>query len=332
MHLISIIVPVYQVKEYIERCVESILSQSFRYYELILVDDGSTDGSGEVCDELALKDSRIKVIHQNNSGVSAARNIGIDNASGDYIIFIDADDYVSPLLCEHLLDSFQNNDDIDLVIAGYVNEYVKRQRKVVLEVSEVYGIDDFKKCFDVFYKKGLLNSACAKLYKSRLLKNIRFDNNVSMGEDLLFNLQYYSQCNNIAFLNEADYFYNLTNMQSATKKYNEKYFDCYKKYYSEAKLFKYGEVKFNNDAIDEIFCLNILMYIQGLCNQNVEKILKVDKIKTIFEEASVRNVFKGKYKFGIKLTILKKLCLYKMFKSIVWLFGLKKFVAKLVGE
>ena len=115
---VSIIVPVYNVELYLSKCIDSILAQSFTDWECILVDDGSKDSSGKICDEYALKDTRIKVIHQTNKGVSVARQVGIDNASGEYSIHIDPDDWVEPNMLEELYNKAKT-DDADMVICDY---------------------------------------------------------------------------------------------------------------------------------------------------------------------------------------------------------------------
>ena len=102
---ISIIVPVYNVEKYIRRCIDSLITQTFKSIEILLIDDGSKDNSGAICDEYALKDDRVKAFHKKNGGVSSARNIGLDNATGTYIMFCDSDDYVDPTWCEKLYNS-----------------------------------------------------------------------------------------------------------------------------------------------------------------------------------------------------------------------------------
>ncbi|MDE7095803.1 MAG: glycosyltransferase, partial [Anaeroplasmataceae bacterium] len=117
---ISIIVPVYNVKDYLKACIDSILTQSYQYYEVILVDDGSTDESGLICDEYANKDSRIKVIHKENGGLSSARNAGIDVANYDVLSFIDSDDYIEPTFLERLIQPFNEDENIELSCCTYV--------------------------------------------------------------------------------------------------------------------------------------------------------------------------------------------------------------------
>ena len=116
--LISVVVPIYNVEHYLERCLDSIISQTYTNLEIILVDDGSTDRSGAIADAYAAKDSRVKVIHQKNGGLSIARNTGIEACRGEYLLFIDSDDYIAPNMCECLL-SHLTEADADIAIGGF---------------------------------------------------------------------------------------------------------------------------------------------------------------------------------------------------------------------
>ena len=111
---ISVIVPVYNAEKYLHRCIDSVLAQTYTDFELLLIDDGSKDQSGEICDEYAQKDARVRVFHQENGGVSSARNLGLDNAKGEWVTFVDSDDWAKPYYIEHLVASI---DGADLVVA-----------------------------------------------------------------------------------------------------------------------------------------------------------------------------------------------------------------------
>ena len=259
--LVSIIIPVYQAKEYLNKCIESIISQTYSEWEIILVDDGSTDGSDFICDEYANKNNRIKVIHKSNGGVSSARNAGIEASIGDYIMFVDSDDYIAPMLCEDLVK--YADDAVDIVVSGFIEDYGEKSRINKLCDVEKCTVSQLKEKFDFYYSLAFLNSPCAKLYKGDVLKKIRFRDDMLMGEDFLFNLECYKSATNIKFVPIAGYYYNLSNSHSATKKYREEYFNCYKECYIAGKQFLYGEIKLMNDALDKIFCLNCLYFIQS---------------------------------------------------------------------
>jgi len=181
--LISVIVPVYNVEKYLVRCIESILVQTYTTFELILIDDGSPDSCGNICDCYAEKDSRIRVIHKSNQGVSAARNTGLDNATGEYIAFIDSDDWIHEKYLFLLLNAMISTNSY-MSVCGYVrtnNEHALEE----INCSE---------CIQTLKSTQLLNSHEMKsftprrLYKKELLSNIRFNSNV-MVEDALFNTE-----------------------------------------------------------------------------------------------------------------------------------------------
>lgn len=199
-HLISIIVPVFNVEDYIETCVSSILSQTYTNFEIILVNDGSTDMSGEICNRLALKDRRIKVIHQVNGGVSAARNAGIEASKGKYICFIDSDDSV----CQNFLEGF--NFDFDVSIQGYV---VKSANKnIYVKYNELVGnnIQDVPK---VYCLNEIHSAPFSKLCKAEIIKknDIFFPEGISFSEDTIFFLKYIKYCKSIYVSAKCGYIY-----------------------------------------------------------------------------------------------------------------------------
>lgn len=198
---ISVIVPVYKAEAYLHRCVDSLLAQTFQDFEVLLVDDGSPDRSGEICDEYARQDSRVRVFHKENGGVSSARNLGLDNARGEWISFVDADDWVS----NDFLYVDGSSADFDVIEKSY---------KVVQGVSgkhRSYNFRDKVLCnqHDIFYffinKRN--NALWNKLISSQLILNVRFDENVSIGEDFLFFLHIISKIKNYLFSSKGEYNY-----------------------------------------------------------------------------------------------------------------------------
>lgn len=322
---VSFIIPIYNAKKYLECCVGSVLNQTYKQFELILVDDGSIDGSSEICDNYAGKDSRIKVVHKSNGGVSSARNAGIDLAIGDYVLFIDADDYVSPTMCKNLVS--YTDELTDIIISGFIKDFGKKQETIKVSDNICCSVDNLKQNFDLYYRLPLLNSPCAKLYKRSLLKDIRFNSNVSMGEDFLFNLECYKRSNNIKFIPNADYYYNCTNIGSATKKYKEEYFNCYIKCYEEGKRFKYGEIKFTNDALDEAFCSSCLYFVQTTVYNVKDKKEMQFRLKGVLDNLYFQNVCIGKYNFPLHLKMMQILCMHKMYGLLRMFFALKKMLS-----
>lgn len=192
--MISVIVPVYNRKETLARCVKSLLDQTFSDLEIILVDDGSTDGSGAVCNALSREDIRIRVIHKENGGVSSARNAGIEAAKGEYLMFMDSDDYAELQMAEKLLESI---GDDDIAICGFHHHYQGRDIVRIPNVPGQRGDENFLS----LYGQGFMNMPWNKLYRRELAG--RFDESLSLGEDLLFNLDYLRRTDGITVVKEA---------------------------------------------------------------------------------------------------------------------------------
>lgn len=199
---ISIVIPCYNVEKTLRRCIESIKSQDFINWELILVDDGSTDMTGSVCDEYALSDERIHVIHKKNGGVSSARNAGIEGSHCDYITFIDADDYIE----DRYLSKLINGREADLVLCGFRSDRgidFTPEGKYV----EKHELNDVVPC--IVEDNYLLYSPWCKLFKRSLIEqhNCRFDSSLRLGEDTIFCYKYILLCETIRIVPSNDYFY-----------------------------------------------------------------------------------------------------------------------------
>ena len=193
--LISVIVPIYGVEKYLEQCLDSILNQTYRQLEIILIDDGSPDRCGEICDQYARQDHRIKVIHQTNQGLSAARNAGMDIATGEYISFIDSDDYIAPHFYEKLLEGFQNHPEAKVTAC----QIFKDEEGEISPLNSKWGheyptIYTSRWCQDAIL--GKIN-VCVwnKLYQAELLKEIRFRKG-RIVEDVLFMYDFLPICIN----------------------------------------------------------------------------------------------------------------------------------------
>ena len=197
--MISIIVPVYNTRQYLSNCIESILSQNFSNYELLLIDDGSKDGSGAICDEYAKKDTRIRVFHKENGGVSSARNLGLDHASGEWIYFVDSDDQVLPGGLQTMVDFI--SDDVDIVLGGY--KRYDESGHVVYEIDDrVVCIMDKKETLSTLYERhekyyNYLCYGCIRLLRNKIIQkhNLRFDTSLRIKEDTLFLTQYICRSN-----------------------------------------------------------------------------------------------------------------------------------------
>lgn len=211
MTKISFIVPVYNCKDYLCGCVESIRSAGAEDYELLLIDDGSTDGSGELCDALAGRYSRVRVIHQTNAGVSSARNRGIGEADGDYILFVDADDTLLPfdeLVFAHL------KQKTDMLIFGmcfryyHGNAFIKEE-KLSADSELTVGLMQLPEIFSNMFGNNSFSSSCNKLIKRSVLTEhkLLFDTGLTNYEDLAFSLRVLAQCRSVTVLPQAYYQY-----------------------------------------------------------------------------------------------------------------------------
>lgn len=172
--LISIIIPVYNVKDYLEKCIISILNQTHTKIEVIIIDDGSDDGSSEICDELAIIDKRIKVFHKKNGGLSSARNMGLQYVEGEYIGFVDSDDYVSEDMYESLISYMKQG--IDIVTCGRVIVYPEscKKKQVVYATSGIKKMTREEALEEALQLKALSFSVCDKLFRREILEEITF--------------------------------------------------------------------------------------------------------------------------------------------------------------
>lgn len=201
---ISIIVPVYNTKLYIRQCLESIVNQTYQTIEVIVDDDGSYDGSSEICDEFQKKDNRIKVIHTKNHGVSTARNLGIIESTGQYITFIDSDDYVDKMYIEKMVRNIEKDEEIIYFCESFPCNVKKEDAYKYI----IVGDDNLK-----IYLAGPI----AKLFNSNLLKQneIQFNEKILVGEDLLFNIQALNYAQKIKFSNDSILYFNRNNYNSS---------------------------------------------------------------------------------------------------------------------
>lgn len=197
---ISIIIPVYNTEKYLATCIDSVISQSFTDFEVLLVDDGSTDRSGFICDEYAKKDSRIRVFHKENGGVSSARNLGLDYANGEWVYFVDSDDEVLPGGIQTLVDCI--SDDVDCVMGGYI-EIDEEGHSKEIDERKTMRLSRKRSVITMYISYGLYYYYCGYLW-IRLLRNkiihdfqIRFNPTISIKEDTLFLMQYVCRSNGI---------------------------------------------------------------------------------------------------------------------------------------
>lgn len=206
MSSISVIVPVYNAEKYIAQCIDSILSQTFSDFELLLIDDGSKDHSGAICDEYAAKDSRVRVFHKENGGVSSARNLGLDEAEGEWITFVDSDDFIAPDFCEILLD----NEDCDFVVASY-ETFGKSSFRHILKES-LCSKNELLLLLNDYLAHPHFSTPWGKMYKKHILDahKLRFIINIDSTEDTLFTYEYLLYVNSLKTKGDVVYYYRQT--------------------------------------------------------------------------------------------------------------------------
>ncbi len=203
IRMISVIIPVYNVRAYLADCIRSVLSQTYKNLEIILLDDGSTDGSGELCDQWKKEDRRIRVIHQKNAGVSEARNAGILASTGDFLGFIDGDDWIEPEMYRELMESILQNQ-ADIAMCGYYDYPNGMSQKVAEGVLPFPASGYEDSVVPVLQRNGYFTSMCNKLFARSLIfpegKPILLDSGLAYGEDEAWFFTVFSRCKTASFV------------------------------------------------------------------------------------------------------------------------------------
>ena len=323
---ISIIVPVYNVEQYVGECIESILNQSFKNIELILINDGSKDNSGFICDQYAKKDNRIKVIHKKNEGVSIARNIGISNASGEYIAFVDSDDIVDEEIYTTMLKAMKKNES-DLVMCRYKRIYNNGKNELALEPLRE-GLYNKEQIFnnlilDMIGNESsnisqplIMGSTCRCLYKKEIIDKYEIEFPIiKIAEDMLFHLHYLMTCEKAYVAGEALYYYRYNEL-SATKNYINNLWEVLM---YQLELVEDGLNKFNllNNKSKERLKINTFYFISWCftneCNPRNSK--KYSEIIKEMRKISKYNKFKEVFTWNnIKKTHIKEKCVFTCIK------------------
>ena len=250
--LVSVVIPVYNCYQYIDKCIESIRSQSYRNLEIILIDDGSTDGSSEKCDAFKNIDNRIMVYHQKNSGVCYSRNFGKKNASGNYIMFIDADDWIESNFVEVMLNKLLKNK----VDACWSIKIFKDSEGERILSNIPIGIYNADKILHKHFHGEFISPTWTALYDLRVIDKCEFPNDIYMLEDYHFNAQVLSVCNNVMIIDDKLYHYR-TNFDSASwASLNEKKLSCFHIYESLLEFYNRNNLNVPDDLIDvHVFCV-----------------------------------------------------------------------------
>lgn len=333
----SIMIPVYNVKDYLEHCITTVLNQTFSDYEIILINDGSTDGSGEICDKYAAANiDRIKVIHKQNEGLLSARRCGIEAAKGKYGVFIDSDDYVSEKLLETVYSKITENDGADMVIYNFARYFEKTKETVinppVFETERVFE-QDKSEIYNKLIYTYQLNNLVMKVIKMELIKydttdyTQYYDN--SYGEDLLQSLYPVTNAKRIIYIKDVLYYYRI-NEKSMTAVVNYTALDNQNNGRLDGELFKYmklwkldGKVEHKRLFAKKYkqLAISFWNYYRRMPTNNEKKEL-VDKIYGYLERLSDQKYLSNKFiALYVKLTVIliKLKCLWaiKIFNYIL---------------
>ncbi len=310
---VSIIVPIYNAELFLAACIESITSQRYKNIEIILVDDGSVDGSANVCQRYAQKDCRIIYIRQENAGVSSARNKGLETATGDYVLFVDSDDRLKCETVEYLVRENVEKDH-DLVISSYYSVYKDHIESVDVDEAELYDTDKIAQYFAQHFLEGSTSSVWAKLYKRNLIQDC-FRTDISMGEDLLFNLHYLQRAKSVRVINEKLYLYNQANPNSLVN--NFKFFYYEQNFYVCSEWIKWLR---GNDVLDPTIN-NVYYHISSLFNtlifavaQNKNVTDKVTLLDKYYDQKTINVIKLTLHRFNFIQRKIFKLYIKKKFK------------------
>lgn len=320
MELVSIIVPLYNAENYIESNVKSILSQSYKNLEVIYVNDGSTDSSLPILKSLVNKDSRIKIISQQNQGASVARNNGMKEATGEFLMFIDADDYIEVDMVLSLV-KLMKVKDVDLVISclniNYYNNQMKLERTIknFLKEEKITGNKNIAENIVYMFENESINGPTCKLYKSDIIKknNIKMPKHIHLQEDLYFNVQYLKYCNSIYTTAKAYYYYNHFPTESVTSRFYSEKWGMLNEVNNNVLDYYIKRTK-NSEVIGNIYFLNVKNIYASIIhtfheknNQSVKT--KINYIKYIvrynYENEKLIHAYKKGIKYQLLLRVLK---------------------------
>ncbi len=325
--LISIIIPVYNVRPYIARCLDSVIKQTYKNLEIIIIDDGSTDGSAKICDEYTEKDSRIRVIHRGNEGVSSARNLGKEIATGRWLSFVDADDTIEPEFCEEMLRC-ANDKCVDYVCSGYKRIFphgseaynTSFKRKVLKKNEFIYCL------LNVQFGYGFVHM---KLIKANIAKLVTFDKNLEVGEDALYNLEIADKIPEVAILEKPLYNYYATS-NSVVKRWDKHYIEKYRKAVEEIKSYieeKYGK-EYEADVENFITYHAFLILVNYCCHDknkhrldSLKKLLDIEIFREAIDTSSYKNL-----RFSRRITLY---CMkHRRLKLCIFIGRLRQFMLK----
>lgn len=333
---LSIVVPVYNVEKYIKQCIDSILSQTFTDFEVLLIDDGSPDLCCHICDEYAGCDARIRVLHLENRGIVNARKVGVNESRGEYVGFVDSDDWIAPDMYEKLC-GFAKSENADIVLCGFINSF--EDKEVISIQPHESGFYNKERLIKEIYPKmlytgkffnfGLYPAAWNKIYKADIIKNNikNVDNFIRMGEDAAFTYACLLDSSKVYIIDEPLYYYRRTDSSMSTS-YDPAFFDRILKLYSCLKGVREQKKSFDIKKQTEYYTAYLLT-LAAYNERNdksknfierckiLKKICRSEMANEVLGAISLKNI---PFKHKIDLLLLKRkhyviICLLMLFKS-----------------
>lgn len=330
---VSIIVPIFNAELYLNKCLDSIVKQTYKDIEIILVNDGSTDNSGEICDKYASKDKRIIVFHKENGGVSSARNIGLNVSTGDYIMFIDSDDWVESNMVNTLV-KIQEVSNYDVIMFGSYIENTKhdKTKRVKFKKESFNSKNEIMKFLPSFIKDEKITTLWNKIYKSSVIKknNVKFNEELSIAEDALFNYKVFTEINSFHITEECLYHYMIRDVESLTKKYNPQKYEMLT-YVNDYLLYAIEQKLLDSNILlsaQYIRVKNIYSCLLDLFNENYsfKLMIKLKYIKGILRKEDIKHFPDlGSKKFEILSWVLST-------KNIIFIYFVVFIISKIRNQ
>lgn len=325
-YLTSVIIPIYNCEKYLSRCLDSILNQTYKNIEIILVDDGSTDSTPNICKEYICENKNIVYFRKNNAGVCSARNKGIELSKGDYLLFVDADDYISSNYIEKLVNYAIKNHS-EMVKTGYTLIDKDKKSETKNNYSE-QNIKKINKDYTLFLTSSYFGYVWGTLIDSRIIKNhkIMFDKNLKFAEDLLFIFECFKKCQIVSYLNDVGYYY-CENVESMTKKGNMeiRIKECYDNIYVFSKFYDYIPDK---ELVSAKICSRLNMKLKYLIRTNLNinfrqfKKIYQDLVEVLEFKKAIKDFHVSKNKFDDKINnMFVYLLCHK--RSLIYLYLIK---------
>lgn len=339
MPKITVAIPIYNAEKYLKNCITSVVNQSVCDIQILLIDDGSTDKSGQICDTYAEKDLRIDVYHKENTGVSSARNFAITKAKGKYICFVDSDDEIDERMVEELY-KYVENDYADIAICGHKSVYIgKKKGRIVKHVPPEFigSTKEFLEMIEVFLNSESVQGPCGKLYKTSIIQNneIKFPLEQSYGEDTIFVYRYLSFCNRVVSTTKCYYSYMKWNNNSLSSSIREDKINIYLKLHEELEeLLNKFNISSKQGMIEKRICVSAISCIADLYTPNsnittkqrrniISNIILNERVLYCFSKHSNDNKQNGLMNYLAKVKLIWILEIY---------FNLKEFIRNQCGS